>query len=49
MANAGAEAVLTGRVGPKATDALNAANVFIAEDFADMTVREAVEKFAANL
>ncbi len=49
IVDAGADAVLTGRVGPKATNALNAAGVFIAQDFAGMTIREAVKKFASSL
>ncbi|NDV19928.1 dinitrogenase iron-molybdenum cofactor biosynthesis protein [Pseudodesulfovibrio sp. JC047] len=45
VANAGAEVLLTGFVGPKAFTALQAAGVKIGQDVAGMTVREAIEKF----
>jgi predicted Fe-Mo cluster-binding NifX family protein len=45
VANSGAEVVLTGYVGPKAFKALQAAGIRVAQDLADMTVRQAVEMF----
>jgi predicted DNA-binding protein (UPF0251 family)/predicted Fe-Mo cluster-binding NifX family protein len=45
VANAGATAVLTGYVGPKAFQALSAAGIRIAQDLDNMRVREAVERF----
>lgn len=48
IADAGAGVLLTGRVGPKALQALQAAGIEIGEDFDGMTVREAVERFTAT-
>ncbi len=45
VARAGAEAVLTGYVGPKAFKALSAAGIKIGADLHDVTVREAVRQF----
>jgi predicted Fe-Mo cluster-binding NifX family protein len=45
VANAGAEVLLSGYVGPKAFDALAAARIKVGQDVDGMTVREAVEKF----
>ena len=44
-ANAGAQVVLTGSVGPKAFNALSAAGINVGQNVGGMTVREAVEKF----
>jgi predicted DNA-binding protein (UPF0251 family)/predicted Fe-Mo cluster-binding NifX family protein len=43
--NAGAEAVLTGYVGPKAFRALGAAGLRIAQNLENLTVRDAVERY----
>ncbi len=45
VADAGAEVVLSGYVGPKAFDALKAAGIRVGQNCDKMTVREAVEKF----
>ena len=45
VANSGAKVVLTGYVGPKAFRALQAAGVNIGQNLANMTVREALERF----
>ena len=45
VADAGAEVVLSGYVGPKAFDALKAAGIRIGPECDKMTVREVVEKF----
>ncbi len=45
VANAGAQVLLTGYVGPKAFTALSAAGVLIGQDVDGMTVREAIEKY----
>ena len=45
VADAGAEVVLSGYVGPKAFDALKAAGIRVGQECDKMTVREAVEKF----
>lgn len=45
VANSGAKVVLTGYVGPKAFRALQAAGINIGQNLADMTVREALERF----
>lgn len=49
VANAGANAVLTGRVGPKAKAALDATSLYIGQNYDGMTVRQAVEKFIASI
>jgi len=49
IARAGATVLLTGRVGPKALQALQAAGIEIGEDFDGMKVREAVDRFAAGV
>lgn len=48
VANASAQAVLSGYVGPKAFAALSAAGIQVGQDVDGMTVREAVEKFKAG-
>lgn len=45
VANAGAQVLLTGYVGPKAHAALTAAGISIGQDVDGMTVGEAVEKY----
>lgn len=45
ISRTGAEAVLTGFVGPKAFQALSAAGIRIAQNLDNLTVREAVERF----
>jgi Uncharacterized conserved protein len=45
VANAGAQVILTGYVGPKAFTALAAAKIKVGQDVDGITVREAVEKF----
>lgn len=45
VANSGAEAVLTGYVGPKAFTALQAAGIKIGQNLTNMTVRQAIEAF----
>ncbi len=48
VANAGADAVLTGYVGPKAFAALSAAKILVGQDVDGLTVKEAVERFKAG-
>ncbi len=48
VARAGATAVLTGYVGPKAFQALAAAGIRIAQNLDQMTVRQAVERFQSG-
>lgn len=48
VANAGADAVLTGYVGPKAFSALSAAGILVGQDVDGLTVKEAVERFKAG-
>lgn len=48
VANAGAQVLLTGYVGPKAHTALTAAGIQIGQDVDGLTVQEAVEKFKAG-
>ncbi len=48
VANAGAGVVLTGYVGPKAFNALQAAGLIIGQDLDGGTVREAVDKYLAG-
>jgi len=48
IANAGASALLTGYVGPKAFTALTAAGIAIGQDIDGMTIREAVEKYKSG-
>jgi len=48
IARAGAGTLLTGYVGPKAFTALKAAGIAVVQDMGDMTVRQAVEAFAAG-
>lgn len=45
IVTAGAEAVLTGFVGPKAFQALSAAGIRVAQNFDNMSVKEAAEKY----
>lgn len=48
VADAGAEAVLSGYVGPKAFEALKAADIQICQNLDGRTVREAVELFRSG-
>lgn len=48
VANAGAEVLLTGFVGPKAFAALQAAGIRIGQEVDGLTVREAAEKYKAG-
>jgi len=48
IADRGVEALLTGRVGPKAQAALEAAGIKIYENIASCTVREALEQLIAG-
>lgn len=48
VANSGAEVLLSGFVGPKAYQALEAAGVKIGQGVDGMSVREAVEKYLAG-
>ncbi len=48
VANAGAQVLLSGYVGPKAFTALEAAGIQIGQDVDGMTVGEAVEKFKSG-
>lgn len=48
VAKAGAGAVLTGYVGPKAFAALQAAGIAVIQDLSGMTVRQAVEQYASG-
>ncbi|MFW5878548.1 MAG: NifB/NifX family molybdenum-iron cluster-binding protein, partial [Myxococcota bacterium] len=48
IANAGAKVVLTGFVGPKAFQALNAAGIQIGQDLSGITVQEAVERYKSG-
>jgi predicted DNA-binding protein (UPF0251 family)/predicted Fe-Mo cluster-binding NifX family protein len=45
VAQSGAKAVLTGYVGPKAFQALTAANITVIQNLENLTVRQAVERF----
>lgn len=45
VARAGAKVLLTGYVGPKAFLALEAANIKVAQNLPNMTVRQAVERY----
>lgn len=45
VAAAGARVLLTGYVGPKAFQALSAADIAIVQNIENMTVREAVERY----
>jgi len=45
IARAGAKALLTGYVGPKAFMALEAAGIKVAQNLENMTVRQAVERY----
>lgn len=45
VAGSGAEAVLTGYVGPKAFMALSAAGIQVAQNLENMTVKEAIDRF----
>lgn len=45
VVQAGAKALLTGYVGPKAFMALRAAGIRVAQNLENMTVRQAVERF----
>lgn len=48
VANSGAEVVLTGYVGPKAFNVLQAVGIRVAQNLTDMTVREAIEMFSSG-
>lgn len=48
VAQTGAEAVLTGYVGPKAYQALTAAGIRVGQNLSNMTVRQAVAAFTAG-
>ena len=48
VARAGAEALLTGYVGPKAFMALQAAGIKVAQNLENITVRQAVERYNAH-
>lgn len=48
VARHGADVLLTGYVGPKAFEALQAANIQIGQDVEGVTVRQAVEKYLAG-
>lgn len=48
IVNAGAGVLLTGYVGPKAFEALNAAGVKIGQDLDGLTVRQALERYQAG-
>lgn len=48
VAKAGAQAILTGYVGPKAFTALTAAGILVGQDIEDMTVRQAIERFTSG-
>ncbi len=48
VVHAGAKVVLTGYVGPKAFQALQAAGISIAQDLQDLTVREAVKRYTSG-
>ena len=45
VARSGAKVLLTGYVGPKAFEALNAAGIAIGQDLDQMTVRAAIEQY----
>ena len=48
VARAGATAVLTGYVGPKAFQALSAAGIRIAQNLENLSVREAIERYKSG-
>ena len=48
IARAGAKALLTGYVGPKAFAALQAAGIKVGQDLENLTVRQAIEKFTSG-
>jgi predicted Fe-Mo cluster-binding NifX family protein len=48
IAKSGAKILLTGNVGPKAFQGLEAAGIKIGQNLAAMTVRQAIEKFKAG-
>ncbi len=48
VANTGAEAVLTGFVGPKAFQALSAANIKVGQGLEGVTVRDAIARYKAG-
>ena len=48
VVRAGARVVLTGYVGPKAFQALQAAGISIAQDLQNLTVREALERYTSG-
>jgi predicted DNA-binding protein (UPF0251 family)/predicted Fe-Mo cluster-binding NifX family protein len=48
VARTGAKVVLTGNVGPKAFQALQAAGISIAQNLQNLTVREAVERYTSG-
>jgi predicted Fe-Mo cluster-binding NifX family protein len=48
VAGSGAKLVLTGWVGPKAFQALNAAGIQVGQDLQGLTVRQAVERYKSG-
>ena len=48
VARAGAKVVLTGYVGPKAFQALQAAGISIAQNLQNLTIREAIERYTSG-
>ena len=48
VVRAGAKVVLTGHVGPKAFQALQAAGITVAQNLQNLTVREAVERYTSG-
>ena len=48
VVRAGAKVVLTGYVGPKAFQALQAAGITVAQNLQNLTVREAVERYTSG-
>ena len=48
VVRAGAKVVLTGYVGPKAFQALQAAGITVAQNLQDLTIREAIERYTGG-